>query len=92
MRLAVGGSSFGAGGDVRLLSLGLGAATGLVQGGSRDEVLHDGAVAGELERRSRSTIRGRLGDDSLQYGALHARLVSEIRACRSGFFSAYNDC
>jgi len=92
VRLAIGGGSFRAGGDVRLLSLGLGTATGLVQGGSRDEVLHDGAVAGELERRSRSTIRGRLGDDSLQYGALHAWLVSGIRACRSGFFSAYNDC
>ncbi|KAI6749162.1 hypothetical protein HG531_008109 [Fusarium graminearum] len=49
VRLAVGSGSFGAGGDVRLLSLCLGAATGLVQSGCWDEVLHDGAVAGKLE-------------------------------------------
>lgn len=70
VRLTIGGSGFGAGGDVRLLRLGFGAATGLVQGGCRDEMLHDGTVAGELERRSRSALGSGLGDDSLQHGAL----------------------
>jgi hypothetical protein len=49
MGFAVSGSGFGAGRNVRLFSLDLGATARLVQGGRRDEVLHDGAVACELE-------------------------------------------
>lgn len=58
MGLSVRGSRFGARRDVRLFRLDLGATTGLVQGGRRDEVLHDGTVACELERGSRSTLGG----------------------------------
>jgi hypothetical protein len=42
-------------------------------------MLHDGAVAGELERRSRSALRSGLRDDSLQHGALYLRSTFEQR-------------
>ena len=75
MGLAVGGSGLGAGGDVRLLGLGLGAAASLVQGGCGNEVLDDGAVAGELEGGSVGALRGRFRDDGLQQGVLEVRLA-----------------
>jgi hypothetical protein len=46
-------------------------------------MLHDGAVAGELEGRSRSALRSGLGDDSLQHGALYLRSTFEQRGCHS---------
>lgn len=70
VRLAVGGSGFGACGNVGLLGLSLGAAAGLVEGGCGNEVLDDGAVAGELERGSGGTRGSRLGNDGLQDGVL----------------------
>lgn len=73
--LAVGSGGLRAGGDVRLLGLGLGAAAGLVQGGCGNEVLDDGAVAGELEGGSVGALRGRLRDDCLQHGALRVGLA-----------------
>jgi hypothetical protein len=73
--LAIGGSGLRAGGNVRLLGLSLGAAAGLVEGGCGDKVLDDGAVTSELERGSRGTLRGRLGDDGLQDGVLNRGLM-----------------
>lgn len=85
--LAVGGGGLGAGGNVRLLRLGLGTSAGLVQGGCGDEVLDDGAVASELEGGGSGALGGRLGDDSLQHGAdngrvplLSLRMVVELGA------------
>ena len=70
VRLAVGGGRLGAGRDVRLLGLGLGAAAGLVQGRRGDEVLDDGAVAGELVGGGGGALGSGLGDDGLQHRAL----------------------
>lgn len=45
-------------------------ALGLVELRSGNEVLHDGAVDGELESRGRVFFGGRLGDDGLEYVGL----------------------
>lgn len=75
--LAVGGGScLGRRRDVRLLGAGL-AALRLVEGGRGDQVLHDGAVAGELEARGRRALGSRLGDDRLK----DRRLQDIVRPC-----------
>lgn len=65
MRLALGVRGVRARRDVRLLSLDLGAAAGLVQGGGGDQVLYNGAVACKLVLRV-GALRCGFGDDFFQ--------------------------
>lgn len=69
VRLAFRIGRLGARRDVWFLSLDLATSAGLVQSGCRNEVLHNGAVAVELERGV-GTLRCGFGDDCLEQGVL----------------------
>ncbi len=76
VRLAVRGRRLGARRDVRLLALAVGPRTRLVERRRRHQVLHNGAVAGKLERRRAGALRGRFRDDGLEHRALLQQLAT----------------